>query len=582
MIRIIHIWILSLCFSTLANAQTINPPNLKCATAQANGQVLLEWSVPDNPCGPFISYAIYVATNINGPYSVLTNINTELQTSYLDVSANALVNTYYYYMLSFYNCPGATQPTSDTLDSNPPVTPEIAVVTLNGSFAQLNWLPSPSPETAGFIIYKVVGGANLPVDTVYGATVNSYTDASSNPNSASEEYTIAAFDSCWNASLINIKPQRTLFMSGVPSACKGIAIINWTNYINWNNGVEQYKIYLSFNGSPFTLYDSTTQIIDTIPYTSDNICVYVTAEELGTNEVSVSNTLCFSPNPQNPLSDVYVHNATVLQPGVNRVFYSANPASQVINLLIERSEDGLVFNSIDAFNPGSVPSVQFYDDEGAFNESRSYYYRVTMKDNCGNEQTSNYAKTILLQGYAFSNLTNELNWDDYIHENGTVLQYEVKRNSATGWQNVLTYAPPENLFSEDVSALVGDSGNICYVVESLTATNRPDGTLDTVISRSNELCLSQLIKIGMPNAFAPDGKNRIFKPVMRFTGDKSYLFEVFDRWGAVLFSTTDFDQGWDGTYNGKPAQQGAYVYYVRVVDNLGQTTERKGTVVLIR
>ncbi len=579
-----HIVILSnvilLCLT--AKAQVMNPPNLKCATAQANGQVLLEWSLPNNNCGPFIAYTIYVATSFNGPYNVLTSINNEFQTTYLDVTANAAVNTYYYYIISVYNCPAASQPTSDTLDSNPPVTPQIIVVTLNGSNAELNWQPSPSPETAGYIIYKVVGGANIPVDTVYGASVTSYLDLGSNPNAASEEYTIAAFDSCWNASLINTLPHRTIFLTGAPSACKGIVIINWNAYINWLGNVKQYKIYLSYNGGPYTLYDSTTQVIDTIPYTSDNMCVFISAEENGTGIVSASNILCFTPNPQKPVSDVFVHTATVLLPGTNRIFYSANPQSQIINLLIERSEDGIEFNSIDAFNPGSVPAIQFYDDENTFNESRSYYYRVTMKDNCGNELTSNYAKTIILQGYSFSNLINEISWDDFLHEKGNVFQYDVKRKTPGGWQSIQTYSPPENFLSEDVSALVGDSGTICYVIESLASVTLPDNTLDTVSSRSNEVCLDQLLKIGMPNAFVPDGVNRIFKPVMRFTGNKSYLFEIYDRWGAAIFSTKDFSQGWDGTYNGKLVQAGAYVYFVRVVDSLGQTIERKGTVVLIR
>lgn len=564
------------------SAQVMNPPHLKCATAQANGQVLLEWSLPNNTCGPFIAYTIYVATNYNGPYNILTNINNEFQTTYLDASANAAVNTYYYYMISVYNCPGATQPTSDTLDSAPLVTPNILYVTLNGSHAQLNWQQGVSPETAGYIIYKVVGGANIPIDTVYGANITSYLDLGSNPNSTSEQYTIAAFDSCWNTSLINTNPHRTIFLEGAPSACKGIVIINWNTYINWANNVKHYKIYLSFNGGPYTLYDSTTQPIDTVPYISSNMCVFVSAVENVTDFESASNILCFTPNPQNPVSDVFVHTATVFQPGTNRIFYSANPQSQIINMLVERSEDGIEFNSIDAFNPGFIPGIQFYDDENAFNESRSYYYRVTMKDNCGNELTSNYAKTVLLQGYAFSNFVNELSWDDYKHEAGNVFRYDIQRRTPSGWQTIQSFSPPENFFSEDVNVLVGDSGTLCYVIMAYASVTLPNGAIDTVSSRSNELCLDQLIKIGMPNAFAPNGKNRVFKPVMRFTGNKSYQFEIYDRWGAIVFSTKDFNEGWDGTINGKLAPQDAYVYYVRIVDSLGQTTERKGTVILVR
>ena len=85
-----------------------------------------------------------------------------------------------------------------------------------------------------------------------------------------------------------------------------------------------------------------------------------------------------------------------------------------------------------------------------------------------------------------------------------------------------------------------------------------------------------------PNAFAPNGKNNIFKPVLRFADNKSYLFQVYNRWGGIIFSTTDFNEGWDGDYKGRPSEQGVYAYLVQVVDGQGRNTERKGTVMLLR
>ncbi|HXC04644.1 MAG TPA: gliding motility-associated C-terminal domain-containing protein, partial [Bacteroidia bacterium] len=39
-----------------------------------------------------------------------------------------------------------------------------------------------------------------------------------------------------------------------------------------------------------------------------------------------------------------------------------------------------------------------------------------------------------------------------------------------------------------------------------------------------------------------------------------YHLEVYDRWGVLMFNTHDFNQGWDGTYNGKQVVPGTYYW----------------------
>lgn len=56
----------------------------------------------------------------------------------------------------------------------------------------------------------------------------------------------------------------------------------------------------------------------------------------------------------------------------------------------------------------------------------------------------------------------------------------------------------------------------------------------------------------------------------------------FNRWGQVVFSSTDRGRGWDGKVSGilQPAE--VYVYVVRVKKVNGQMVEKKGTLMLIR
>jgi len=87
----------------------------------------------------------------------------------------------------------------------------------------------------------------------------------------------------------------------------------------------------------------------------------------------------------------------------------------------------------------------------------------------------------------------------------------------------------------------------------------------------------------VPSAFTPngDGKNDIIRPILLGISKLNY-FRVYNRWGQLLFNTSEFNKGWDGNINGAAQQSGTYVYMTEGVDYLGNTIFRKGTIVLIR
>jgi gliding motility-associated-like protein len=87
--------------------------------------------------------------------------------------------------------------------------------------------------------------------------------------------------------------------------------------------------------------------------------------------------------------------------------------------------------------------------------------------------------------------------------------------------------------------------------------------------------------IFVPNAFAPEGKNRILKPVTPGIAQLNY-FKVFNRWGQLMFSTQQHGQGWDGKIAGKLQDTGTYVWMVSGKDYTGKTISKKGTATLIR
>jgi gliding motility-associated-like protein len=92
-----------------------------------------------------------------------------------------------------------------------------------------------------------------------------------------------------------------------------------------------------------------------------------------------------------------------------------------------------------------------------------------------------------------------------------------------------------------------------------------------------------LPEIFIPSAFTPnnDGLNDVLKPVIAGMKHLEY-FTIYNRWGQMLFSTSEIGKGWDGTLNGIKQQPGTYVFVAKAIDYLGGAVIKKGTVVLIR
>ena len=82
--------------------------------------------------------------------------------------------------------------------------------------------------------------------------------------------------------------------------------------------------------------------------------------------------------------------------------------------------------------------------------------------------------------------------------------------------------------------------------------------------------------IFVPTGFTPnnDGLNDVLRP--KVVGMKQFnYFKVFDRWGVMVFSTTQEGQGWNGTYSGAAQPSGTYVFVAQAVDYTGKLVTKK-------
>lgn len=89
----------------------------------------------------------------------------------------------------------------------------------------------------------------------------------------------------------------------------------------------------------------------------------------------------------------------------------------------------------------------------------------------------------------------------------------------------------------------------------------------------------------IPTAFTPngDGLNDVFRivglPPEHIT---DFNLQVFNRWGEVIFSTRDIEEGWDGSLKGEDCPEGLYVWAIYYREDNRHTVTNKGTVMLVK
>jgi gliding motility-associated-like protein len=87
----------------------------------------------------------------------------------------------------------------------------------------------------------------------------------------------------------------------------------------------------------------------------------------------------------------------------------------------------------------------------------------------------------------------------------------------------------------------------------------------------------------IPNAFSPDGDglNDVFRPIPVGIINTEY-FRIYNRLGKLIYNSSRWLHGWDGTYQGRKQLIGNYVWVIRGTDRDGKVIEMKGNVLLLK
>ncbi|MBP7821328.1 MAG: gliding motility-associated C-terminal domain-containing protein [Saprospiraceae bacterium] len=553
-----------------ASSQTYDAPGLICV----NNDTLV-WNTPTVTCGNFINFQIWGANTIDGNYTNIATITNETETNYYNMNNANL--TWYYFMTSTYDCAGMGSSSSDTLSNLPISPPTLLYVTVNNNKVDLVWEKSTSPQVISYIIYRNTSLGTTAIDTV--STLN-YTDLGSAPNNYSETYHVVALDPCGNASIFE-SPQNTIYIPNPEvNYCERSAQLKWNAYSNWLNDVKQYEIWESIDGSDFIKIDSTSNQV--LSYTKQNLnnnlsySYYIKAiQNEPNNEVSFSNVITFIPTVLDAQLDFSVNNISYTPDNQITVSTSTNENIFIHHYNISANTN-LWFNAdIDSLNH----EFSYTTQNGQVDLSTPLRIEAQATNDCST--ITKYGSPIYLHGEVRADNKNALSWTKYNTAGSTIQNYKVYRSDEVAPISG-TLSNIDSIFLHPIEINNINDAHICYYVIGLGNTILLDGTSQALYTRSNTVCLEQDTKISTPNAFAPLGENNEFKPILIPASVASYSLQIYDRWGGLVFESSNINSGWNGTLpSGRIAPQGMYSYLIKLTSNTGKNKIAQGTFILI-
>jgi len=598
-------WVMFLLISSATSYAQVPTPIIDCVEIDEFGSTISWMPGTDGSvsCGAsFDAYHIYVSSTPEGPFTLLfSTANDESINQYLDTNNEATsANPFYYYVQA--ECAGVLSAPSDTIDTGFPIAPELIVVTVSAAgtspetyYPVLSWNVSVSPQTDGYIIYRSEGsGSFLPIDTIFDPTVTSYIDLNADGSSQSVSYVIAAYDCTGEPGANNGIPHSTLFASADVDDCGTEAItVNWNAYVPWAGTLSYYEVWVDvledgLAPAPTEIAAGTTTWSYTLPEGFSEVCFEIRAVSTVSIQPSVSNEVCISVNDTQGPAYMYLTNLTVVDNTSILSEWTIDPNSPLTTFSVNRGEtDSLNLSNYAPINTpvAGTTAISYTDSDNLATHQFSYVYQLQHDDECGRSGYSTVGNTILLDGNAKFNFTNALDWSAFALTFAEVESYTLYRrdNNSTAFTEVATF--DANTFEyEDALEGVGSlATEYCYYVTATYVLDIPGLDVNiTSTSKSNELCIPLTARLHMPNAFAPNGINNIFKPVIVFPNYDNYSMIIMNRWGEIVYSTTNPDEGWNGEYKGQLAAQGVYTYVVKMLGQSGYNYERKGTLMLVR
>lgn len=547
--------------------------------------VTIKWQTSPDICGSFQEYRLFGRDELFAPYALLQTI-TNLNQNEINFKLSN-IKQWEFFIITRFACDGISQWVSDTMkvDFEQPIEWELDSVSVDllSQHAIIGWSNHPAIDSEAYFVYYVGANNILLTDTnglFYQDTLRG------NPESQSEQYSLATYDSCGNTSPIS-GGHKTIFLQGSFDTCGRKIALNWTDYEPLN--AITYRIKTSSDSfQNYIVHDS----VSALTYSFENVapgeryCFVI--QMLSDNGVtSTSNRICFeTPLPTGAPN--HIHKVTVNEEQDVELHFRSELTQGTISII--KSQNNGLYSVFREFSALDFTGDTIIFDVEAEVENNSYFYQIIHRDQCNYnipQDSSNISNTILLS-IIETTIEAEIDWTSYNTFLEGVGQYHIYKQYGLEilprftW-NLIDVLNPNQNKAFDVYLNQEYAYKLCYVVSAIEENVNIYGRQDT--SFSNSICYVRELSIYFPTAFAPEGINTSFKPIgigIDETTDQSVL-EIYNRWGEKIFQTNKITDGWNGKdKDGQTYPPGTYVYYAKIKGELGEFVEFKGTIILMK
>jgi len=359
-------------------------------------------------------------------------------------------------------------------------------------------------------------------------------------------------------------------------------------------GPYKYLVYRSPDlvGSILVLVDSLSSLNDTI-YNDSNLNTLDNGFSYRVDVYNDSIGKRFLIGPSQVASSVFL----TFVPGDNKLKINFNynvPWTNYSFTIYKANETTSLFDSL------TTTSLEYFVDSGLVN-GRTYCYKVR---SIGSYGTAGITDPLL-------NYSQEACSIPYDNEPPCPPELTVEPDCGTSvnilkWNNpnescaddvvkyLIYYRPPLSGTFAFVDSVVGASNTMYHHILQLTIagcyTMQAADSVGNLSMMSDTVCIDidTCGRYRLPNIFTPnnDARNDLFVP-FPFSSVEKIDFHIFNRWGNLVFKTTDPHINWDGKVLGtnQPASDGTYFYVCDVYElTLNGTRKRvlKGSITIIR
>lgn len=397
--------------------------------------------------------------------------------------------------------------------------------------------------------------------TSAGTTTISETIGSLNTESNFYCFRLSAVDACSGATI----PSQI-----VCSARTDLAISNNQNRFSWvtnTSGTSDIEVEETLPGGGIVRTSTTgNSYINTAVSCGQEYCYRLIMEYPG-GERSISSQKCGVAISKDTPPAIENLTTVTLDNGVTLDWLQPDNFTPDFFTISRSGKD--VFLPIETTN-------QYTFTDASYNAESSFCYKVSYTDVCGNKSSEGVVACPIVLTASLTDANDiSLSWSEYNGYASGLGRYVIEKYPLNGpLLQSIDVAPGVATYLDEEENL--DVQAYTYIVKGVASgVALPPSVSNPVIVIKNPNLIH-------PGAFTPNGDalNDIFTVQGYYIAE--FEMDIFNRWGELMFTTNNMANGWDGNYKNNPMPEGTYTFVANIIDDVGRTFKRSGTLVLLR